>query len=70
MKTLVITGLGYDICANCDPYSAYQIATAIVDANKVNTGNHDLYTSIVTNQTYWYTYTTKQGNLTIKYTDC
>lgn len=63
MKTqLTVTGLGYSIYAQTDRYSAYQIISAIIDANRVNIGNVDLYDAIMSNDVFWQTF----GKLTIK----
>lgn len=61
--TLTIDGLGYSIYAETDRYSAYQIVSAIVDANRVDAGNIDLYDAIMSNDVFWHTFF---GKLTVK----
>jgi len=60
--TLTVNGLGYDIYAETDRYSAYQIVSAIFSAERVKTGNLDLYDAIMTNDVFWQSF----GKLTIK----
>jgi len=64
--TLTVSGLGYDIYAETDRYSAYQIVSAIIDANRVNIGGLDLYDAIMTNDTFWQSFQHPFGKLTIK----